>query len=178
MDRLDLGSAGNINLNAGAGAVVVPDGCRVGATAACSWVFDSSNGDVTTLDDVGIGIAAPLHALHIQRAFAGDLTAFVENTSNTQRALVLAKATGGPSVGFYSYGGAHATDAGRGMIYCGAGGTSLDVVTGQDIPIIFIQAGNERVRIGAPGGSVTLSSLAGAGVRAVVAAADGTLSAP
>ncbi len=43
----------------GVGSVQVPDGAWVGADAACSWVFDSTNGDVTTLDKVGVGTTVP-----------------------------------------------------------------------------------------------------------------------
>lgn len=57
-EQLTVNAAGNFTFS-GVGSVVVPDGCWVGADAACSWVFDSTNGDVTTLDSVGVGTAAP-----------------------------------------------------------------------------------------------------------------------
>jgi len=63
-ELLTFNAAGNATFS-GVGSVVVPDGSWVGADAACSWVFDSTNGDVTTLDDVGINEVAPDSWLHI-----------------------------------------------------------------------------------------------------------------
>jgi len=51
------------------GNLVALNGAWIGADAACSWVFDSTNGDVTTLDKVGIGRSDPEVALEV----AGDI---------------------------------------------------------------------------------------------------------
>lgn len=63
-ETLTVNAAGNFTFS-GITSIVVPDGCWVGADAACSWVFDSTNGDVTTLDKVGVGTAAPSKPVEI-----------------------------------------------------------------------------------------------------------------
>lgn len=64
-ELLTVNAAGNFTFS-GITSLVVPDGCWMGADSDCSWVFDSTNGDVTTQDKVGIGggIAAPGALLH------------------------------------------------------------------------------------------------------------------
>ena len=57
-ELLTVNAAGNFTFS-GITSLVVPDGAWVGADAACSWVFDSTNGDVTTLDKVGVGTTVP-----------------------------------------------------------------------------------------------------------------------
>lgn len=74
-ELLTVNAAGNFTFSAAVESVVVEDGTWVGADAACSWVFDSTNGDVTTLDKVGIGTVATVANLELH-ATAGNNVAF------------------------------------------------------------------------------------------------------
>ena len=53
------------------GNLTVVDGAWIGADSDCSWVYDSSNGDVTTQDKVGIGTDSPLAKYHQQGTAIG-----------------------------------------------------------------------------------------------------------
>jgi hypothetical protein len=63
-ELLTFNTAGNATFS-GVTSVVVPDGAWVGAGADCSWVFDATNGDVTTQDKVGVGVVSPQASLHV-----------------------------------------------------------------------------------------------------------------
>lgn len=71
-ELLTVNAAGNFTFS-GVTSVVVPDGCWIGADAACSWVFDSSNGDVTTLDKVGVGTTGPIANLAVNASGTAGL---------------------------------------------------------------------------------------------------------
>jgi hypothetical protein len=61
---VNAAGAGNFTFS-DVGSVVVPNGAWVGADANASWVFDTTNSDVSTLDAVGIGRPNPISKLHI-----------------------------------------------------------------------------------------------------------------
>ena len=96
-ELLTVNAAGNFTFS-GVGSVVVPDGAWVGADAACSWVFDSTNGDVTTLDNVGIGETDPDSKLHVKTAGA-DFGITIEDTAGGGYApLFLSPQTGSATI--------------------------------------------------------------------------------
>jgi len=131
------------------GNLVALNGAWVGADAACSWVFDSTNGDVTTLDKVGIGDNSPSVQCVIYSADGVNSADFITKIINDD-------VTGGQSNGLVVQAGVTATDA------------SFAVKN---------QAGSDLLRVKGDS-NVVIASLAGVGNRAVIAAADGTLSAP
>jgi hypothetical protein len=65
----------------GVGSVVVPNGAWVGADANCAWLFDNSNNDVTTQDNVGIGIISPVSKLTVAEATGANLRLLRDDAS-------------------------------------------------------------------------------------------------
>jgi len=56
--------------NVSAGDFYVPDGGFVGVSGADGWTFDSSNGDIGTTSNVGIGTTEPSERLHVSDGVA------------------------------------------------------------------------------------------------------------
>jgi len=63
--------------------IYVPDGGFVGVSGADGWLFDSTNGDVTTTSNVGIGTTGPDYKLEVNgTGFFGDKLSFTQTDGN------------------------------------------------------------------------------------------------
>ncbi len=118
----------------GVGSVQVPDGAWVGADAACSWVFDSTNGDVSTLDRLGVGTRTPGAQIELSETAAGiNANMFIRaRQENERRAQLIFLVLNSVGVGG---GGAIGSDGALG------GGLILAGVTGIATPHIYIDIG-------------------------------------
>lgn len=114
-ELLTVNAAGNFTFS-GVTSVVVPNGAWVGADANASWVFDTSNNDVTTLDSVGIGIAAPSFKTHIFNTAFDTLR--LERSTDAAGVLVSFENAGGV------LGGIGALDGGGGELTFRVGGVA------------------------------------------------------
>lgn len=79
-ERLTFNAAGNATF-IGVTSVIVPNGAWVGADANASWMFDTTNSDVTTLDKVGVGTRAPGNLVHVYSATSAilEIEGFADN---------------------------------------------------------------------------------------------------
>ena len=114
-ELLTVNAAGNFTFS-GITSLVVPNGAWVGADAACSWVFDSANGDVTTLDNVGIGTAGPLAKLDVSGAIIADNTVIDPDTTADKVMLgQIADGSGWSAIGMGMMAGGAGDTAGIGV---------------------------------------------------------------
>jgi len=59
----------------------VPDGGYVGYSGGPEWLFDNTNGDITTTSSVGIGMAGPSQQLHVYHATDNVVATFESGDS-------------------------------------------------------------------------------------------------
>jgi len=113
-ELLTVNAAGNFTFS-GVTSVVVPDGCWVGADAACSWMYDLTQGFVTTLDKVAVGLRSPLAPFHVYDTAAAH-EVFIEKMQNTagwgptityRRRRVAGNVANGDYLGGFEYQGYH-----------------------------------------------------------------------
>ena len=169
-------------ITVGGPSLTVPDDWWIGIGAALERVVFDTAGDICVMGaNFGVGTLAPADTIHAY-SLAGISGVQAESGAAALWAQFTQKNDLGHAIYTRAYGSTAAgADAGQAradwaaILVSNFNGLIIDTL--QAVPIIFGTNDTERARISGAG-VVKITSLAGAGVRAVVAAADGTLSAP